>query len=427
MIDLNIILSIFFIFMLLLYSSWLLLLYLPRKDNAYPENYSAPISIIIPAHNEESIIEETISALLAAEYPGKKEILVVNDGSTDRTEKILKQITEKEKTVRYINTDHIGKASAINAGLKIASGKIIVTLDADSKVDKSALRQITAPFSDKNVGAVSGIIGCIISNRNILTWFQDFEYVLSSGWRYALNRVNSTYIFPGFAAYRKDALNAIGGFNKDTLAEDFDIGIRLKKAGYGLTMSRATIQTKVPETLRGLLRQRIRWGRGTVQVMKKHSDILFNRKYGIMSLYAIPSQMYWYVHGFIVVPITFYQIFDGYNKYFVANNNIISWDVFKYFFNWFTAYGMYDYTQKALSGEYQFTTVFLLAMAVFLLGLVYNLAIISKISRMRLRYIFVMFFFFPYSVLMLTAYTIPAIIDMLPMKLKKTNAWEKSE
>jgi cellulose synthase/poly-beta-1,6-N-acetylglucosamine synthase-like glycosyltransferase len=427
MIDLNLILSVFFIAMILLYTSWLMLIYLPKREKEYPENYSAPLSIIVPAHNEENMIRETINALIDAEYCGTKEIIVVNDGSTDNTERILKEAASKENNVRYINTDHVGKAGAINAGLRIAGGDIILTLDADSKVERSAIKRITAPFSDKDTGAVSGIIGCIISNRNILTWFQDFEYVLSSGWRYALNRVNSTYIFPGFAAYRKEALNAIGGFNKDTLAEDFDVGIRLKKAGYGLTMSRALIYTKVPETLRGLLRQRMRWGRGTVQVMKKHSDVLFNKKYGIMSLYAIPSQMYWYVHGFIVVPITFYQIFDGYFKYFVANNNILSWDVLKYFFNWFTAYGMYDYTQKALTGEYTFTTVFLLAMAVFLLGLIYNLAIISKISRMRLRYIFVMFFFFPYSVLMLTAYTIPSIIDMLPMKLKKTNAWEKSE
>ncbi len=422
----ELVLSLFFIAMMFLYASWLILILIPKNER-YHMDYRFPfISIIIPAHNEASIIKETINALINAEYPSNKEIIVVNDGSTDETEEILREIIKEEECVRYINTEHLGKANALNKGLSLSNGDIIITLDADSKIDKNALIEIVKPFSDERVGAVSGIIRAI-TNRNILTWFQDFEYVLSSGWRYALNRVNSTYIFPGFAAYRKYALDVVGGFNEDTLSEDFDIGIRLKKADYKLVMSNAVIYTKVPQTISGLIKQRIRWGKGTIQVIKKHSDVPFNKDYGATGLYAIPSQMYWFLHGFVVIPLTFYQVFDGYFKYFIAYNNFFSIDVLKYFFSWFSVYGMIDYTQKALMGEYQFTQIFLLAMGVFILGLVYNIVVISKISKMYLRYLFVIFFFFPYSILVLIFYSLPSIIEVLSLNNnKRANIWEKN-
>ncbi len=425
MIDL--ILSLFFIAMMLLYTSWLILVLIPKKGQ-YKNDKLPHISIILPAHDEESIIRETINALIDAEYPAKKEIIVVNDGSTDKTEEILKGIVKDEEGVRYVNTNHRGKATALNEGLNISVGDIIITLDADSVVDKRALVEMVKPFADKRVGAASGVIQGIV-NRNILTWFQDFDYVLSSGWRYALNRANSTYIFPGFAAYRKDALKAVGGFKEDTLSEDFDIGVRLKKAGYKLVMSNAIMYTKVPQSIRGLIQQRIRWGRGTLQVIKKHPDVPFNKKYGTMGLYGIPSQMYWFLHSFVVIPLTFYQIFDGYFKYFISNNNFFSVDVMKYLFSWFSVYGIIDYTQKALTGEYQFTQLFLLAIGVFLLGLAYNLVVISKISKLHLRYLFVMFFFFPYSIFILIFYTFPSTIEFLLLgrgNTTRVNVWEKS-
>lgn len=423
----ELILSLFFIAMMLLYTSWLILVLIPKKKQHKNDKFPH-ISLILPAHNEESIIGETINALIDAEYPAKKEIIVVNDGSTDRTEEILKGIVKEGKPVAYINTDHRGKANALNEGLTVSGGDIIIALDADSKVDKKALVEMVKPFSDEEIGAVSGIIRGIV-NRNILTWFQDFEYVLSSGWRYALNRANSTYIFPGFAAYRRDALKVVGGFKEDTLSEDFDVGVRLKKAGYGLVMSNAIMYTKVPQSIRGLIQQRIRWGRGTLQVIRKHPDVPFNKKYGATGLYGIPSQMYWFLHSFVVIPLTFYQIFDGYFKYFISNNNFFSVDVIRYLFSWFSVYGMIDYTQKALTGEYQFTQLFLLAIGVFLLGLAYNLVVISKISKLHLRYLFVMFFFFPYSIFILIFYTFPSTIEFLLLEggnTTRANVWEKS-
>ncbi|MEA1925464.1 MAG: glycosyltransferase [Candidatus Altiarchaeota archaeon] len=423
----ELILSLFFIAMILLYTSWLILVIMPRKE-IHGENTYPHLSVILPAHNESHIIRETLNALFRAKYPGSREIIVVNDGSTDGTLEILKELAGENKSLQYINTNHLGKANAMNEGFKNAKGEIIVSLDADSKVDSKALVEIVKPFADERVGAVSGIIRGMV-NRNILTWFQDFEYVLSSGWRYALNRANSTYIFPGFAAYRREALKAVGGFKEDTLAEDFDIGVRLKKKGYKLLMSNAVIYTKMPETLKGLMRQRMRWGRGTIQVIKKHSDVPFNKSYGATGVYGIPSQMYWFLHSFVVIPLTFYQVFEGYLRWFVNHNDYLSMNVAKYIFNWFSVYGMIDYTEKALTGQYEFTHLFMLSLVVFLLGLLYNIAVILRVSRMRLRYLFVVFFFFPYSVFALAAYSFPSIIELFPNRREsnvRVNVWEKN-
>ncbi|MBU4405983.1 MAG: glycosyltransferase family 2 protein, partial [Candidatus Altiarchaeota archaeon] len=219
MIDL--ILIVIFSVLIVLHGSWIFLLLYPERKK-YDE-ISPDISIIMPAHNEEGIIESTINSVLEAEYSGKREIIVVNDGSSDRTAEIVRGLAEKDERIRLYETNHVGKAKAINRGVENATNEIVVVLDADSMLDSEALVKIVKPFSDKRVGGVSGIIRAIQTN-NPLTWFQDLEYIVTSGWRYTCNRLDSTYIFPGFAAFRKGALLETGGFSSDTLSEDFEIG-----------------------------------------------------------------------------------------------------------------------------------------------------------------------------------------------------------
>lgn len=425
------ILSILFIAMIFLYSSWIVLFFLPRikrgncEEGIVTSEKLPSISIIIPAHNEEEKIADTIESILKTDYPKEKEIIVIDDGSEDGTGEILKKISRTHKEVRVFHTEHLGKANAINYGIKKARQDIIVSLDADSELDQNTLVEIVKPFlRNEKIGAVSGIIGAIES-RNPLVWFQDFEYILSSTWRYICNNVNGTYILPGFAAFRKEALENVGGFSDDTLTEDFDIGLKLKKAGYDLDMSsQAKIYTQVPQTFRGLVTQRIRWGRGTVQVIRKHFDVLLNKKYGVVGFYGIPTQMYWFVHGFVVLPITFYQIFSGYFQYFVAYKNYFSLSVLKYFFGWISIWGMLEYSYKTLTGEYVMNLIFILVFLVFCLGLVFNLLAIMKVSELRLRHLFVISFFFPYSILSLILFVFPLLCEIY--RPGSSNVWEKS-
>lgn len=416
----DVLLSIFFLAMILLYSSWILLLMFPKRNKIGNYENFPRISVVVPAYNEEEKIRETINSISDAEYPEMKEIIIVNDGSTDRTAEIVEEIAGKNHEVKLLDVERGGKSNAINKGIEISSGEIIVVIDADSLIGKNSLVEIVKPFSDDSVGGVSGIIRGI-ETKNPLTWFQDFEYILSSGWRFICDKVDGTYIFPGIGAFRKGALIEVGGFSDDTLSEDFDIGIRLRKRGYKLVMSRARIYTQVPRTFVGLAKQRMRWGKGTIQVIRKHSDVLLNRKFGSVGIYGIPTQLYWLIHGFFCIPLTLYQVFDGYLKYFFSHNDILSLGVLKYIFSWFSIYGMFEYTYKTLSGEYAMTIIFVLAVISFLLNLTYISLVGMKISRFVFRHMFVLFFFFPYSLLIISLYVFPNIAT----ERKGRNLWEK--
>jgi cellulose synthase/poly-beta-1,6-N-acetylglucosamine synthase-like glycosyltransferase len=273
---------------------------------------------------------------------------------------------------------------------------------------------------------VSGIIRAEM-NLNPLTWFQDIEYMMSSTWRAVCNKINGTYLMPGFTAFRKKTLILIGGFERDTLCEDFDIGVRIKKAGYMMTMSNATMYTHVPQNIPALVRQRLRWSRGTLQVVKKHSDVPFNLRYGAMGLYGIPTQMYWFLHGFISLPLTAYQLGFGYLTYFVQYHDYFSLNVASYFFNWFSVYGMVDYSIKSFTGVYPMTLVFIFCFASFALGTLFTFLAIFRHSTLDVRHLLAVFFFFPYSFFALTVFMTPLLYELNPLTWGKAgrNIWTK--
>ena len=222
-----------FLSLTFLYASWILIYFLPKRKQKKTK-YFPKLSIILPAHNEEDVIEETIKSIVHANYPNEKEIILVNDGSTDDTKKIVKKITKEFSQVRLFNLKHQGKAASLNFGAKNAKFNILVLLDADSILGKNSLKELVQPLSNEKVAAVSGVIRAK-SSKNPLTWFQDFEYSMTSGWRYICNKINSVSVIPGFMAIKKEALEKVNGFSKDTLTEDFDIALNLKKAGYKIT------------------------------------------------------------------------------------------------------------------------------------------------------------------------------------------------
>jgi len=417
------ILSVFFIALLIIYSSWIILFFYSRRKDRMLSKYPS-VSVIVPAHDEERYIKNTLESILDADYPSKREVIVVNDGSRDRTREIVAKMSEKDPRIRVIDTRHGGKSNAINTGAAKSKYDVLVVLDADSVIEKNALAEIVKPLGSKKVAAVSGVIRAVIT-PNPLTWFQDFEYVLGSAWRHIYNNINSTYILPVFVAIRKKALLEIRGFGTNILSEDADLGIRFRKAGYELTMSKATIYTKVPLNIRSLAKQRARWSRGIIQTFRTHRDVPFNLQYGAVGLYGIPLQIYWFLHGLVVIPITLYQIFDGYLKYFVAYSNFLSLNVLKYFFGWLSAYGIVEYSYNTLAGNYPMTPFFVLVVATFALNLAYNLLALSTFSRIGLRHLLVLFFFFPYSIFVLAAYLLPAIHELFFGK-KATAKWEKS-
>jgi cellulose synthase/poly-beta-1,6-N-acetylglucosamine synthase-like glycosyltransferase len=180
-----------------------------------------------------------------------------------------------------------------------------VILDADTQFLPDTLAELVRPLADPQVGAVSGHIR--VGNTD--SWigrFQSLEYL--SGFnldRRAYDRLDAITVVPGAAsAYRADAIVAAGGIQADTLAEDTDLTLSLHRAGYRIRhTSRAQAVTEAPQTAAALLRQRKRWSFGTLQCLWKHRDLMFDRRYRWLGLFAIPS--IWFFHIFLValVPV----------------------------------------------------------------------------------------------------------------------------
>lgn len=404
-----------------LYSSWLLLAMLPRKISA--KNITPSISVIVPAYNEEKNIASTVESILSAVYPGKKEIIVVNDGSTDGTGEIVKEYSKMSKNVRMIETNHIGKAKAINAAIKKSKNEIFIVLDADTEIEPDALIEIVKPFSEKKVAAVATTLRVKFS-MNPLTWFQHFEYAISTGWRYVVDNVRGSCIVPGFCAFRKSMLAEVGGLKGNTAVEDYDICMYLKKAGYEIRMVPTSIAyTKVPETIAGWVKQRIRWTRGTLQVMRKHSDVIFNRKFAAMGMYSIPTQIYWFFHALIYLPLVLYQILYGYFFWFASHGNYFSGDAVMYFVKWLTLYGMFDFIYNIAAALYPLTILNVLTIVVFVLSFGFTFYSLFKFSKPSPQSLLALLLFFPYTIVVLAVYIVATFYQLF--ERDRGERWEK--
>ncbi|HAE60778.1 MAG TPA: glycosyl transferase, partial [Eubacteriaceae bacterium] len=328
-----------------------------------------PVSILVPAFNEEKTIVENIRSLLALQYP-LFEVIVINDGSHDETlKKVIEAFDLKEVTqpIRYriktrkvkgiyrnidipnlilVDKEHGGKADALNAGINISNYPVIVPVDADSVLDSDSLVRVMMPFiEDKRTIAVGGIVrvangtkvveGKVI-NVNLptsyLAIFQVIEYLRAflSG-RTAWDVINSVLLISGaFGAFKKDAVIEVGGYDKDTVGEDMELVVKLheyflrNKREYKIKFIPDPVcWTQVPESIKDLRSQRRRWQIGLMDSLFKHKNMLFNPKYKQVGLITLPY--FWIFEmfgavveflGYLLIPLSY--IFGLLNaKYFM--------------------------------------------------------------------------------------------------------------
>ena len=254
-------------------------------------DFAPPLSVILAARNEETVIAHTLRALLASRYPGAFEVILVDDGSVDRTAEIAADMALAEPRLRLIRQPNQGKAAALRNALVHARHAFVVTLDADTQFEPDTMRALMKPLQDPKVGAVSGQLQ-VGNAANLLARFQRLEYISAFNLdRRALDRLNAITVVPGAAsAYRTEAIAAAGGIQSDTLAEDTDLTLSLHRAGYRIRHTpQARAFTEAPRSVRGLLRQRQRWSFGTLQCLWKHRRLFCNPAFGWLGCFAIPG------------------------------------------------------------------------------------------------------------------------------------------
>lgn len=258
-----------------------------KKIFSFPEltkKYS--VSVLVPAFNEEETIKDTVEAIFNIDYP-ITELIVINDGSIDKTKEIVNTLMKKYKKLKIINKENTGKGDSINQGIKIAKGELVVVVDADSYPDKDSFKKMAGYFDDEKVGAAT----CVFVPRNNKTFFeklQDVEYHVIAFTRKLLGYVDAIWVTPGpLAMYRKTALEKVGGFDRNNMTEDIEIAWSLTGAGYKREMCLDTFATTtVPKKLKPWYRQRRRWNIGGLQCVSKYKKDFFKK--GMLGAFILP-------------------------------------------------------------------------------------------------------------------------------------------
>ncbi len=268
-----------------------ILLYL-RHRNDYlktpPKTGWEPfVSIVIPAYNEGEYLSETLKSILDVDYPQNKlEIIVVDDGSTDNTYEIAKKF--EGGAVKVFKKENAGKGSALNLGVQKAKGELIATMDADSYLTKSTIRELLPFFQDPKVMAVTPAVK-IKQSGSWLKELQRVEYLMILFSRKLLSFIDSVPVTPGpFSIFRTKVFDEVGLFDEHNLVEDQEIALRIQAHNYKIRSSMtADVYTEPPDNMRDLLRQRVRWQRGGFRNYWKYK-FMINPKYGDFGMYFVP-------------------------------------------------------------------------------------------------------------------------------------------
>jgi cellulose synthase/poly-beta-1,6-N-acetylglucosamine synthase-like glycosyltransferase/peptidoglycan/xylan/chitin deacetylase (PgdA/CDA1 family)/spore germination protein YaaH len=255
-----------------------------------PESKKLSVAVIVPAYNEEKVISQTLFSLLGADSDDF-EIIVVDDGSTDKTAQMVQDDFGDNKRVKFFTISNSGKPDALNFGISKTNAEIIITLDADTVFTKDTITKLVQHFQDPKVGAVAG--NTKVGNRiNLMTRWQALEYITSQNLdRRAFAVINTITVVPGaVGAWRTTAVIEAGGFSPDTVAEDSDLTIKILQLGYKIQYEEnAYGLTEAPDTVSGFLKQRYRWMFGTFQAAWKNKSILFKPKYKWLGMVALPN------------------------------------------------------------------------------------------------------------------------------------------
>lgn len=379
---------ILFSFLLFVFLIFVISWFTKKRQMAFEPN----ISIIIPAYNEEKNIPKCVDSIYNSDYRSSKiEVIVVDDGSTDNTLSALR----KYKGVKVLKQDHKGKSDALNLGLKHSKNGFVVSIDADSTLDRNCIRELVKPLIDPKIGATTGT-SKVKNIKNIWAVFQNIEYHYNNLIRKSFSSVfgNGIWFFGALACYRKSVIEKIGFFKKDTLTEDMDIALEIYKAGYKtFHVYNAYCSTIVPSTLKELYSQRARWWMGVLQSLIKNKN-LFSSKSCPSILFLFINQFWWSFYAILSLPVIIYQV-----MYWLPYNTANFFAFSGYIFRWFSLSGPFYVIYKIPEWGLDFYNSF----GVFS-GIISAVLIVASIKifedRVNFKNSFALFFYFPYTIIL---------------------------
>jgi cellulose synthase/poly-beta-1,6-N-acetylglucosamine synthase-like glycosyltransferase/peptidoglycan/xylan/chitin deacetylase (PgdA/CDA1 family) len=290
-----------------------------RRKASFDPNYRPAVAVLVPAFNEEKVIERTVRSVLDSDYKNLR-VIVIDDGSTDETLSVTRAAFKHEIAsgrVTVLTKPNSGKADALDYGLEQVTEELFVGIDADTIIAPDAISKLVPHFSNPKVAAMAG--NAKVGNRvNLWTRWQALEYITSQNFeRRALNTLNSVSVVPGaIGAWRTEPVRAAGGYHHDTVAEDADLTMALLQAGYWVNYEdRALAYTEAPSTANGLMRQRFRWSFGIMQAVWKHREAV--KQKGALGWVAIPNMVIFQILLPLVSPFIDIMFVVGMITYFV--------------------------------------------------------------------------------------------------------------
>jgi biofilm PGA synthesis N-glycosyltransferase PgaC len=256
-----------------------------------------PVSVIVPAFNEERVIANCVESILADGYP-RKQLVLVDDGSTDATLAVMRRY-ERRAEVIVVSQANGGKAAALNAGIAAATGEVLMFVDADGIFTPNTIAEILGGFECERTAAVCGNDEPVNLDRP-QTRLLALATHGTAFVRRALARMGCLTIVSGnLGAFRASVIREVGGFAPGFVGEDLELTWRVHRAGHKVSFRpRALVYAEVPSTLRALWRQRVRWTRGHIQTARVHREMLFSHRFGRVGWY-LPLNAF----AMLIVPV----------------------------------------------------------------------------------------------------------------------------
>lgn len=325
--DLNNYITYFFLFLSLNFEIFLLITYFENRkeikaesdaqENVKLKKYPS-VTIIVPCWNEEKTVSKTIHSLLNLDYPKDKlKIMVVDDGSTDSTWSVVQKFQNYPQIELHTKANG-GKFTALNYGISKLTTDLVGCLDADSYVHKDSMKKIALYFEDKDTMAVAPSIK-LWKPKNVLQLLQKVEYGFGIFTRKLYHYMNAIYITPGpFSIFRREVFEKLGGYEHAHNTEDIQIALRMQKNGFKIAHAHeAIVYTVPPETVKKLLKQRVRWSYGFIKNAYDFRDMIFNKKYGNVGMLILPMACFSIVSVLFVSGVSIYTLINGMVNWFV--------------------------------------------------------------------------------------------------------------